>query len=139
MVDKASLVLVALVESFPEFAIELNFGCYRIGFRCPTHKRPAGGRSCPLKLSAGDSLFIHKSVMTASRSCQKDPAMIAANDASPMIMSAIMNGAAKRDDVFHKPVLIGVRGWYFQPLRQIKSGFKSVRATCLMPRPANDR
>lgn len=65
--------------------------------------------------------------------------MITANDASSIIVSAMMNSAAKRDDIFHKPVLIGVRGWYFKPLRQIKSGFKSVRATCLMPRPANDR
>jgi len=53
--------------------------------------------------------------------------------------SETMSVAAKRPDVFLKPVLIGVRGWYFQPLPQIKSGFRSVRATCLMPRPANDR
>lgn len=50
-----------------------------------------------------------------------------------------MNVVAKREDVFTKPVLIGVRGWYFQPLKQVKSGYKAVRATCLMPRPANER
>jgi hypothetical protein len=65
--------------------------------------------------------------------------MIAANDANPAIESSVMSVAAKRDDVCVKPVLIGVRGWYFQPLAQIKSGFRSVRASCLMPRPANDR
>ena len=65
--------------------------------------------------------------------------MIAANDAYPAMESETMSVAAKRPDVFLKPVLIGVRGWYFQPLPQIKSGFRSVQATCLMPRPANDR
>ncbi|WP_374653420.1 hypothetical protein [Dongia sp.] len=65
--------------------------------------------------------------------------MIAANDAHPKTESDSMNVAAKREDVFVKPVLIGVRGWYFKPLRQIRSGYKAVRATCLMPRPANDR
>ncbi len=50
-----------------------------------------------------------------------------------------MSVAAKREDVFVKPVLIGVRGWYFQPLAQIQSGYRAVRASCLMPRPANDR
>jgi hypothetical protein len=65
--------------------------------------------------------------------------MIVANDAHPVVESSTMNAPAKRDDVFVKPVLIGVRGWYFQPLPQIKSGFRSVRASCLMPRPANDR
>ena len=65
--------------------------------------------------------------------------MIVANDVVPDFESSMMSVAAKRNDVFLKPVLIGVRGWYFQPLRQIKSGFKAVRASCLMPRPANDR
>jgi len=50
-----------------------------------------------------------------------------------------MNVIAKREDVFVKPVLIGVRGWSFQPLKQIRSGYRAVRASCLMPRPANDR
>lgn len=50
-----------------------------------------------------------------------------------------MSVAVKRDDIFVKPVLIGVRGWYFQPLKQIRSGYRAVRASCLMPRPANDR
>lgn len=50
-----------------------------------------------------------------------------------------MSVAAKREDIFVKPVLIGVRGWYFQPLKQIRSGYRAVRASCLMPRPANDR
>ncbi len=50
-----------------------------------------------------------------------------------------MNVAPKREDVFVKPVLIGVRGWFFKPLKQVKSGYKAVRASCLMPRPANDR
>lgn len=50
-----------------------------------------------------------------------------------------MSVAAKREDIFVKPVLIGVRGWYFQPLKQIQSGYRAVRASCLMPRPANDR
>jgi hypothetical protein len=65
--------------------------------------------------------------------------MIAANDADVPCARESMSVAAKREDVFVKPVLIGVRGWYFQPLRQIRSGFKAVRASCLMPRPANDR
>jgi hypothetical protein len=65
--------------------------------------------------------------------------MIVANDADVRFKSETMSVAAKREDVFVKPVLIGVRGWYFKPLRQIRSGYKSVRAACLMPRPANDR
>lgn len=67
-----------------------------------------------------------------------DPIGVAANDAE-YLESESMSVAAKREDVFVKPVLIGVRGWYFQPLRQIKSGYRAVRASCLMPRPANDR
>lgn len=65
--------------------------------------------------------------------------MIAANDASSRSETETMNVAPKREDVFVKPVLIGVRGWFFKPLKQVKSGYKAVRASCLMPRPANDR
>ena len=65
--------------------------------------------------------------------------MIAAKDANPLRENSAMSVAAKRNDVCVKPVLIGVRGWYFQPLKQVKSGYKAVRATCLMPRPANER
>lgn len=50
-----------------------------------------------------------------------------------------MSVAAKREDIFVKPVLIGVRGWSFKPLKQIQSGYRAVRATCLQPRPANDQ
>jgi hypothetical protein len=75
--------------------------------------------------------------MSSSR--PNDPVLMAANDAKHAVESDPMSVAAKREDVFVKPVLIGVRGWYFQPLPQIQSGYRAVRASCLMPRPANDR
>jgi hypothetical protein len=50
-----------------------------------------------------------------------------------------MSVAAKRDDVFAQPVLIGVRGWSLKPLKQIRTGYRAVRAACLDPRPANER
>ena len=68
-----------------------------------------------------------------------DPVGVAANDAETDCVSKSMSVAAKREDVFVKPVLIGVRGWFFRPLPQIKSGYRAVRASCLLPRPANDR
>lgn len=104
----------------------------------PTH--PAGGHSAPpLPVGAPFSIAFPESVTRPSCCCQKDGAMIAANDAEPTVGKFGMNVVAKREDVFTKPVLIGVRGWYFQPLKQVKSGYKAVRATCLMPRPANER
>jgi hypothetical protein len=79
------------------------------------------------------------SVIPMSSSRQNDPVGLAANDAASADESLTMSVAAKREDIFVKPVLIGVRGWYFQPLKQIQSGYRAVRASCLMPRPANDR
>lgn len=75
--------------------------------------------------------------MSSSR--QNDPVFLPANDAIDEAESLTMSVAAKRDDVFVKPVVIGVRGWYFQPLKQIRSGYRAVRASCLQPRPANDQ
>jgi hypothetical protein len=75
--------------------------------------------------------------MSSSR--PNDPLLLPANDAKQSGETDAMNVIAKRDDVFVKPVLIGVRGWYFKPLKQIRSGYRAVRASCLMPRPANDR
>jgi hypothetical protein len=75
--------------------------------------------------------------MSSSR--QNAPVKLPANDAGSADESQAMSVAVKRDDIFVKPVLIGVRGWYFQPLKQIRSGYRAVRASCLMPRPANDR
>lgn len=107
-------------------------------FSTPPAGTPAP-QTCPSATPFSPQKRHTQSVTLASCCCQKVPAMIAANDAYPDIESESMSVAAKRHDVFLKPVLIGVRGWYFQPLKQIKSGYRAVRATCLMPRPANDR
>lgn len=50
-----------------------------------------------------------------------------------------MSIATKRNDVFAKPVLIGVRGWSQKPLKQIRSGYRAIRATCVGRPPANER
>ena len=77
--------------------------------------------------------------MLMSSSGQNDPVLLVANDAEFAAEGPDMNVAAKREDIFMKPVLIGVRGWFFKPLSQIRSGYRAVRATCLQPRPANDQ
>jgi hypothetical protein len=70
---------------------------------------------------------------------QETGVSVTANDTASLTRDKAMSVAAKRDDVFAQPVLIGVRGWSLKPLKQIRTGYRAVRAACLDPRPANER
>lgn len=49
-----------------------------------------------------------------------------------------MSVTARREDIFAKPVLITVRGWFCRPLPQIRCGHKALPKPRRLPIAANE-
>jgi len=69
---------------------------------------------------------------------QDGPVPVPANEAGSRIEDVEMSVTARREDIFAKPVLITVRGWFCRPLPQIRCGHKALPKPRRLPVAAND-